>query len=316
MARLVVELDGFLKMVMSAGKVAEIKAGGAGNAVSDHGLRAIRPGRGFAQEKFGHFAHRCGFATVQMPRPKTVIGRKPFRRVFHLVRQFAGAREGRARFRRRKSLGPDQRLPVAGLEAKAALAHHGGIAHLIALRERGEEGLRFGEFGELLGRREALDRRRQHGVGVGVTIGRAVKLGKRQRGAQFEAARLLRPRDGDRGLQRPLGRRGIGRVALQQDLAADAAHFRFVPALLGALYFGQRIVQAPEPGISLAGTRFGFGQPRFETGHEIMPTLLPMDGDAASHPGEGRLFGIVGPLCPALKKYCEAGQIGGEIVSR
>jgi hypothetical protein len=38
-----------------------------------------------------------------------------------------------------------------------------------------------------------------------------------------------------------------------------------------------------------------------------------MDGDAASHPGEARLFGIVGPPCPALKKYREAGQIGGEI---
>src|SRR6516164_11106357 len=47
MARLVVELDGLLKMVMGAAKVAEIKAGDAGNAVRDQGLGAIRPGRGF-----------------------------------------------------------------------------------------------------------------------------------------------------------------------------------------------------------------------------------------------------------------------------
>ena len=52
--------------------------------------------------------------------------------------------------------------------------------------------MRLGEFGELLGRREALDRRRQHGVGIGVAIGRAIKLRLRQRGAQFEAARFLR----------------------------------------------------------------------------------------------------------------------------
>jgi hypothetical protein len=38
---------------------------------------------------------------------------------------------------------------------------------------------------------------------------------------------VLRLCNRDRGLQRLLGRRGIGRVALQQDLAADAVHFRF-----------------------------------------------------------------------------------------
>ncbi len=135
--------------------------------------------------------------------------------------------------------------------------------------------MRLGEFGELLGRREALDRRRQHGVRIGVAIGRAIELRQRQRGAQFEAARLLRLRDRDRGLQRLLGRRSIGRVALQQDLGADAVHLRFVPALLGALQLGERVVQAPEPGISLAGTRFGFGQGRFETGQEPDPYLAP-----------------------------------------
>ena len=72
------------------------------------------------------------------------------------------------------------------------------------------------------------------------------------------------------------GRRGIGRVALQQDLGTDAVHLRFVPALLG-----ERVVQAPEHGISLAGTRFGFGQGHFETGQEPIPTLLPIDGEAA-----------------------------------
>ena len=52
--------------------------------------------------------------------------------------------------------------------------------------ERREEGLRLGEFGELLGRREALDGRRQHGVRVGVAIGRAIELCQRQRGAQLK----------------------------------------------------------------------------------------------------------------------------------
>src|SRR6516162_3011237 len=81
MARLVVELDGLLKMLMGAGKIAEINAGVAGNAVRDQGLRAIPPGRGFAQEKLGHFTRRCGFTAVQMAHPKTVIGAEPLRGV-------------------------------------------------------------------------------------------------------------------------------------------------------------------------------------------------------------------------------------------
>jgi len=44
MARLVIELDGLLKMVMGAGKIAELKAGAAGNVVHDQGLGAIRLG--------------------------------------------------------------------------------------------------------------------------------------------------------------------------------------------------------------------------------------------------------------------------------
>src|SRR6516162_7331558 len=97
MARPVVELDGLLIMLMGDGKVAEIKAGGAGNAVRDQGLGAIRPGPGFAQEELGYLAHRCGFAAVQMPDPQTVIGGETLRGVLHLVGQFAGPRKGRAR---------------------------------------------------------------------------------------------------------------------------------------------------------------------------------------------------------------------------
>src|SRR5262249_54152486 len=88
------------------------------------------------------------------------------------------------------------------------------------------------------------------------------------------------------------------------------------PALLGALQLGERVAQAPEPGIGLAGTRFGFSQSRFETGQEPNITLLPNDGDAASHLGETRLFGTVGPLCLALTKYRGAGENGWQMVSR
>jgi len=55
MVRLVVELNALLIMVMSAGKITEIEAGGAEIAVRDQGLGAVRLGRGFAEEKLGYF---------------------------------------------------------------------------------------------------------------------------------------------------------------------------------------------------------------------------------------------------------------------
>jgi len=146
-ACLIVEFDGLLTMVMGAGKVAEIPAGGAGSAVRDQGFGAIGPGRGFAQEKLRHFAHRRGFAARIVPDPKTEIGGEPFRGVFHPVCQFAGARKGGPRFRRLMSLGPDQRIAEADLELDAPLAQRGGALHRIAFRERREQDLTLGEFG-------------------------------------------------------------------------------------------------------------------------------------------------------------------------
>src|SRR5215469_13617786 len=51
MAFRVVEIQGGLKMLMGADKVAQIKAGDTGSAVRDQGLGTIRQSRGFAQEK-------------------------------------------------------------------------------------------------------------------------------------------------------------------------------------------------------------------------------------------------------------------------
>ena len=115
MARLVVECDSLLKMVMGAGKISQIPAGVAANAMSDQGLGAIRLRCGFAQEKFCHFARRGMFATGEVPHKKTEIGGEPLRRVFDPARQFAGARKRRTGFRRRHSLDPDQRIAEAGL---------------------------------------------------------------------------------------------------------------------------------------------------------------------------------------------------------
>src|SRR6516162_5319809 len=133
--------------------------------------------------------------------------------------------------------------------------------------KRREQGLRLRKFGELLCRGEALDRRRQRGVRIGVAIGCAVKLRQRQRGAQLEAARFLRLRDRDRGLQRLLGRRSIGRVALQQAPGADVSarqrranlrsRSRFRSWWLCGLRKAEPVEEHKESGIILDLTRCG-----------------------------------------------------------
>ena len=59
-------------------------------------------------------------------------------------------------------------------------------------------------------------------MGVGGAAGRLIKLRQRQRRAQLETPRLLLLRDGDSGEECFLGRRRVRRIALQQNLAADA----------------------------------------------------------------------------------------------
>jgi len=95
-------------------------------------------------------------------------------------------------------------------------------------------------------------------------------------------------------------------------------HLRFVPALLGALQLGERVVQASDHGISLACAcfGFGFGQGRFETGQVPNMTLLPTNADAPPHLGQPRLSLAAQPSRPALKKCRPTGPKGREIVSR
>ena len=83
-------------------------------------------------------------------------------------------------------------------------------------------------------------------MGVGGAGGRLVELGERERRAQFEAARALLLRDGDGGLERFLGRRGVGGIALQQHFAADAMQFRFERAMADPFGRRQRFVEDRE----------------------------------------------------------------------
>jgi hypothetical protein len=74
-------------------------------------------------------------------------------------------------------------------------------------------------------------------------------------------------------------------------------HLRFVPTGLSGLQLGERIVQALEPSIDLAGSRFCFGRSCFGSGQEVKLTvgcllgaLFEAGGRRWARRGSGRLI--------------------------
>ena len=96
-------------------------------------------------------------------------------------------------------------------------------------------------------------------MSVGGASDRLVRLGERQRGAQFEAARALLLRDRDGGQERFFRGREVSGVALKQDFAARPMQFRFERAIARAVGRRQRFVNnrngaasVARPGLSLS----------------------------------------------------------------
>ena len=114
---------------------------------------------------------------------------------------------------------------------------------LVGLRQRREQRLRLSDLRHFRRRREAFERGREDGVGVGGAAGRLIELGERERGAQSEAARALLLRDGDGGQEGFFRGRGVGGVALQQHFAARPMQLRFERAVTGAVACRQRFVE-------------------------------------------------------------------------
>ncbi len=122
--------------------------------------------------------------------------------------------------------------------------------------QRGQQSERLRDLRKFRRRRKAVEGEGENGVGVGGTAVRLMELGQRKRRAQFEASRLLASRNRDRGLKSFLRRGGASGVAIEQDFAADAVRFSFVPALTGPLSLGDHTIQGLQPGFDLACCRF------------------------------------------------------------
>jgi hypothetical protein len=112
-----------------------------------------------------------------------------------------------------------------------------------------------------LGRgRKAFECEGEDGVGVVGPAGRLIKLGKRERGAQSEAARALRARDGDGALDGLLGRGGIGRTPLQQYFAAHTVSFAQKGVQTLRFYTRERLARQGERGLEFAEARISLSE--------------------------------------------------------
>ena len=124
-------------------------------------------------------------------------------------------------------------------------------------------------------------------MGVGGAAGRLIKLRQRERRAQFETPRLLLLRNRDGGEQGFLDRHGVRRIALPQNVAADAMRFRRAPALPVPLDFCDDAVDGCERGVGFACLRFRFRQQGCKKRDEQADCLLAASRDTVAHFGDG-----------------------------
>ena len=88
--------------------------------------------------------------------------------------------EGGLRFLGAVSSRQHQRLAVARLQLEAALARRRGVLDLVAILQRREQRLRFGDLRHFRCRRKAFERGLEDRVGLGGAAGRLVELGEQK----------------------------------------------------------------------------------------------------------------------------------------
>ena len=147
-------------------------------------------------------------------------------------------------------------------------------------------------------------------MGVAGATGRSVQFRKRERSAQFEAARPLSLRDGDGGQEGVLGRRGADGVALQQELAARPMQLRFERAIADAVGRRQRLVEDRDGAAWIARAGLSLSQRDLQEPVENQDVLFAKLLDAAAHVQEVGADRAALSGRPALEKYAEGAKQG------
>ena len=212
-------------------------------AIGDARLGRIGRRLDVMEEGRGVRPHRPQLASRVATDPQTPVGRQSCGRNPLARRRLAGSGEGFGRFRRAEAARRKERVAVGHLQLRQSLPTRRAGLGFVGLRQRVKQRLRLGDLGKLRRRRKPFQRGLEHGVRVDVAARRAIELCEGERGAQFEATCLLRPRDGDGGAEGGFGQGGVGGVVLEEDLAARAMEFGVVSALPVLIGFGERLIE-------------------------------------------------------------------------
>ena len=113
---------------------------------------------------------------------------------------------------------------------------------------------------KLRGQWKSFERGGENSAGAGGAAGRRIKLGQRQRCAQFEAARALLLRDRDSGQECVFRRRRVGGIALEEDFSTRPIQFCFERATGRALIRQQRFVKESGGPVEIASPCFRLGE--------------------------------------------------------
>ena len=146
-----------------------------------------------------------------------------------------------------------------------------------------QQRLRLSDLGHFWRRRKALERGFENSVRLGGAADRLVEFGKRESGAQAEAARALLARDGKRGSEGFLSRISVGRITFQKSFTTSATQLRFERAIADPVDRRERFVQDRNGAIGVARLGFSLGQCDLDDPVEDQSVLLAQALGAAAH---------------------------------
>jgi len=114
----------------------------------------------------------------------------------------------------------------------------------------------------------------EDGVSVGSAAGRLIQLRQRERRAQLETPRLLLLRNSDGGEECFLRRRRVRRIALQQDLAADAVQECVAEMFSGLVRQSQCFIDPSQGSLRPFAFNFEFGKQSLVNWYECFVSLF------------------------------------------
>ena len=180
-----------VQMFASVGEQASKKASHPQDPPSVRGGGGVARRFRLTEEAFGRLVGRLGLRP-HAERPIARDAPSCARRHCRSGPRAPGFAQGPPSSLRRRSLRPDHRLAIAGLQFQPALARRRRGLYFVGLGERREQRLGLSDLRHFRRRRKAFERRREDVVRVDGAGGGLIEFRQRQRRPQAEAARACR----------------------------------------------------------------------------------------------------------------------------